>query len=374
MLFLAASLQAQDAARIHRDALVFDTHNDVISESIMPGKDIGKRIGTGHTDLPRMRDGGIDAQVFSVWCSEKYGRGTAFAYANEQIDKLMELLHRYPDAIALATDSAGIKQLTEQGKIAAIIGVEGGHMIEERLDYLDSLYRRGARYLTLTWNNSLSWATSANDEMRNPGKLSHKGLNDFGRSVVRRMNELGMMVDLSHVGRQTFFDALEVTTKPVLVSHSNAYAVMAHPRNLQDDQLRALAKNGGVVCVNFYSGFLDPAHYSKINKLYAQYVGDTIKRSTDAKFARLPAEAKEALRPPLSILLDHIDYLVEVAGIDHVGVGSDFDGISSTPKGLDDCSDFPKITEGLLQRGYSETDIRKILGGNVLRLIAAQQR
>src|SRR5690606_7286284 len=157
-----------------------------------------------------------DVQVFSVWCSEKYDKGTAFAYANRQIDSLMSLIHRYPGAIALATDPASIQQIKRQGKIAAVIGVEGGHMIEERLDYLDSLYQRGARYLTLTWNNSLSWATSANDEMRNPAKLSHKGLNDFGREVVRRMNELGMMIDLSHVGRQTFFDALETTTKPVL--------------------------------------------------------------------------------------------------------------------------------------------------------------
>lgn len=373
-LLSATLLSAQEASPLHRDALVFDTHNDVISESIMSGKDIGQHIRTGHTDLPRMKAGGVDVQVFSVWCGEKYGKGTAFAYANKQIDGLMSLIDNYPQAIALATDSTSIRQITAQGKIAAVIGVEGGHMIEGRLDYLDSLYHRGVRYLTLTWNNSLDWATSATDEMRNPEKLGHKGLNDFGRQVIRRMNELGMMVDLSHVGRQTFFDALETTAKPVLVSHSNAYAVMAHPRNLQDDQIRAVAENGGVICLNFYSGFLDPAHYRKINRLYDQYVGDTVERSTDAKFARLPAEAKEALRPPLSILFDHIDHMVQVAGVDHVGIGSDFDGISSTPRGLDDCSDFPKITEGLLQRGYAESDIRKILGGNVLRLMAAQQR
>jgi len=371
-LFSGATSFAQEPSKLHHDALVFDMHNDVISESIMAGKDIGQPLRTGHTDLARMKAGGIDVQVFSVWCSEKYGKGTAFAYANRQIDGLMKLVQNYPQDIALATDVAGIRQATSQGKIAAIIGVEGGHMIEGRLDYLDSLYHRGARYLTLTWNNSLEWATSANDEMRNPGRLSHKGLTDFGRTVIKRMNELGMMVDLAHVGRQTFFDALATTTKPVLVSHSNAYAVMAHPRNLQDDQIRAVAANGGVICLNFYSGFLDPAHYRKINQLYDQYVVDTLARSTDAKFARLPAEAKEALRPPLSILLDHIDHMVRVAGIDHVGLGSDFDGISSTPRGLDDCSDFPKVTEGLLQRGYSESDIRKILGENVLRLMAAQ--
>lgn len=362
---------AQDADRIHREAIVVDAHNDVLYQSVMRGKDIGKRIKTGHTDLPRIKEGGIDVQVFAVWCSEKYGKGTAFAHANKQIDGLMNVIDGYPDDIALATDTESIRQIVAQGKIAAIIGIEGGHMIEDRMDYLDSLYRRGARYLTLTWNNSVDWATSATDETRNPSKLKHKGLNDFGRQVIRRMNELGMMVDLSHVGRQTFFDVMEVTTKPVLVSHSNAYALMAHPRNLHDDQIRAVSENGGVICLNFYSGFLDPMHYTKINRLYEKYVSaqDSIKRSSDTKFTRLPASAKEQLRPPLSLLLDHIDYMVKLAGIDHVGIGSDFDGITSSPKGLDDCSDFPNITAGLLARGYSEVDIRKILGENVLRVM-----
>ncbi len=380
MLLLATTvlctgeLLAQDAQRIHTAALVIDTHNDVLYQSVMRGKDIGKRIGTGHTDLPRIREGGIDVQVFAVWCDEKYGKGTAFAYANKQIDGLVDVIRNYPDEIALATTAADIRTIAAQGKIAAVIGVEGGHMIEGRMDYLDSLFARGARYLTLTWNNSTEWATSATDETRNPKKLKQKGLTDFGRQVIHRMNALGMMVDLSHVGRQTFFDAMEATTKPVLVSHSNAYALMAHPRNLQDDQIKAVAENGGVICLNFYSGFLDPMHYTKINRLYEKHVtaSDSVKRSSDAKFRRLPAAAKEQLRPPLSLLLDHIDYMVKVAGIDHVGIGSDFDGISSTPIGLDDCSDFPNLTAGLLQRGYTETDIRKILGENVLRVIAAQ--
>jgi len=364
----------QDAQRIHADALVIDTHNDVIYQSVMRGKDIGKRIGSGHTDLPRIKEGGIDVQVFAVWCNEKYGKGTAFAYANEQIDRLMAIIQQNPQSIALATDTDDIQAIAAQGKIAAVIGVEGGHMIEARMDYLDSLFNRGARYLTLTWNNSVEWATSATDETRKPNKLKHKGLNDFGRQVIHRMNELGMMVDLSHVGRQTFADVMEITTKPVLVSHSNAYALMAHPRNLHDDQIKAVAENGGVICLNFYSGFLDPMHYTKINRLYEKYVTakDSVNRSSDSKFSRLPAAAKEELRPPLSLLLDHIDYMVKTAGIDHVGLGSDFDGISSTPRGLDDCSDFPKVTEGLLQRGYTEVDIRKILGENVMRVMAAQ--
>lgn len=380
LLFIAAffwafQLLGQDARRIHADALVIDTHNDVLYQSVMRGKDIGKRINTGHTDLPRIKEGGIDVQVFAVWCNEKYGKGTAFAYANKQIDGLMKVIEEHPEAIALATDSESLRKTVGQGKIAAVIGVEGGHMIEDRMDYLDSLFARGARYLTLTWNNSVDWATSATDETRKSSKLKHKGLNDFGRQVIRRMNELGMMVDLSHVGRQTFFDVMEITTKPVLVSHSNAYALMAHPRNLHDDQIKAVAENGGVICLNFYSGFLDPMHYTTINRLYEKYVAvkDTVRRSNDSKFDRLPAAAKEQLRPPLSLLLDHIDYMVKLAGIDHVGIGSDFDGISSSPKGLDDCSDFPKITEGLVQRGYNEADIRKILGENVLRLMEAQE-
>ncbi|WP_257669451.1 dipeptidase [Parapedobacter tibetensis] len=369
------AIYAQDATEIHRSAIVFDAHNDVLYQSVMRGKDIGKRMNTGHTDLPRIKEGGIDVQVFAVWCNEKYGKGTAFAQANAQIDGLMKVIREYPDDIALATDVARIRQIIEQEKIAAVIGVEGGHMIEDRIDYLDSLFRRGARYLTLTWNNSVDWATSATDETRNPSKLRHKGLNDFGRQVVHRMNDLGMMVDLSHVGRQTFFDVMETTSKPVLVSHSNAYALMAHARNLHDDQIKAVAENGGVICLNFYSGFLDPAHYGKINRLYEKHVAatDSVKRSSSAKYNLLPPAAKEQLRPSLSLLFDHIDYMVKLAGIDHVGIGSDFDGITSTPKGLDDCRDFPKITAGLLQRGYSEVDIRKILGENMLRLMEAQE-
>src|SRR5690606_6309679 len=374
-ILFTGELFAQDTQRIHREALVIDTHNDVLYQSVMRGKDIGKRISSGHTDLPRIKEGGIDVQVFAVWCGEKYGKGTAFAYANKQIDGLMAVIRNYPDEITLATTAAEIRTIAAQGKIAAVIGVEGGHMIEARMDYLDSLFARGARYLTLTWNNSTEWAPSATDESRNPAKLKHKGLTDFGRQVIRRMNELGMMVDLSHVGRQTFFDAMETTAKPVLVSHSNAYALMAHPRNLQDDQIKAVAENGGVICLNFYSGFLDPTHYTKINRLYEKYVTtqDSVKRSSDAKFNRLPAAAKKQLRPPLSLLLDQIHYMVEAAGIDHVGIGSDCDGTPSTPVGLDDCSDFPSLTAGLLQRGYTESDVRKILGENVLRVMAAQE-
>jgi membrane dipeptidase len=259
-------------------------------------------------------------------------------------------------------------------KIAAMIGVEGGHMIEDRIDYLDSLYKRGARYLTLTWNNSTSWASSAADENNPRSGLKHKGLTEKGKEIVRRMNELGMMVDLAHVGYQTYFDAIKTSTKPVLVSHSNAYAIAKVSRNLRDDQIKAITENGGVICVNFYSGFLDEKYRAKIDALYKKYVDPkgNDKLSSDAKYTRIPSKGKQELRPPLETLIDHIDHMVQLAGIDHVGIGGDFDGMESTPIGLDDVSDYPNLTKALLKRGYKEPDIIKILGGNVLRVIQAQ--
>lgn len=364
-----------DAERIHKQAVVIDTHNDVIYESIMKGKDIGKRINSGHTDLPRLKDGGVDVQFFSVWCSEKYGKNTAFSYANRQIDSLMKLIERHSDQIKLATDVAEISNAMGEKKIAAMIGVEGGHMIEDRIDYLDSLYKRGARYLTLTWNNSTSWASSAADENNPRSGLKHKGLTEKGKEIVRRMNELGMMVDLAHVGYQTYFDAIKASTKPVLVSHSNAYAIAKVSRNLRDDQIKAITKNGGVICVNFYSGFLDEKYRAKIDVLYKKYVDPkgNDKLSSDAKYDRIPLKGKQELRPPLESVIDHIDHIVQLAGIDHVGIGGDFDGMESTPMGLDDVSDYPNLTKALLERGYKEPDIIKILGGNVLRVIQAQE-
>lgn len=367
-------LTVNDAERIHKQAVVIDTHNDVIYESIMKGKDIGRRINSGHTDLPRLKDGGVDVQFFSVWCSEKYGKNTAFSYANQQIDSLMKLIERYPDQIRFAKDVADISSTMGEKKIAAMIGVEGGHMIEDRIDYLDSLYKRGARYLTLTWNNSTSWASSAADENNPRSGLKHKGLTEKGKEIVRRMNELGMMVDLAHVGYQTYFDAIKTSTKPVLVSHSNAYAIAKVSRNLRDDQIKAITANGGVICVNFYSGFLDEKYRAKIDALYKKYVDPkgNDKLSSDAKYTRIPSKGKQELRPPLETLIDHIDHMVQLAGIDHVGIGGDFDGMESTPIGLDDVSDYPNLTKALLKRGYNEPDIIKILGGNVLRVIQAQ--
>lgn len=367
--------------RFHDKAFLADTHNDVLSSLVMEGKDISQRLTTGNTDLPRLKEGGVDLQFFSVWCDGSYGQGTAFNYANREIDSLMAIIKRNPEKIALARNDDDIMHDVRQGKIAAMIGVEGGHMIEDRLDYLDSLYRRGMRYMTLTWNNSTDWSTSAVDETNHADSLKHKGLTAFGKKVVRRMNKLGIMVDLAHVGEQTFYDAIRTSTKPVLVSHSCVYAICPVARNLKDDQIRAVKKNKGVICVNFYSGFVDSNYFKKIEILKKKYsrITDSLRAShvqfiDDAILKRVPKAEVEALRPPLSLLIDHIDYIVKLIGVDYVGLGSDFDGAESYPIGLDDVTDYPKITAALFEKGYSKEDIRKILGGNVLRVIKANEK
>jgi membrane dipeptidase len=254
-------------------------------------------------------------------------------------------------------------------------------MIEDNLAYLDRFYQRGVRYMTLTWNNSTSWATSALDETTKKDSLPFKGLTTFGKQIVRRMNELGMMVDVSHVGEQTFWDAINTTTKPVIASHSCAHALCPIFRNLKDDQIKAIGKNGGVIHMNFYSGFIDSSFQRRareFNQLHRierdslralKWVNYEIEEHLLAKY---PAEAG-SLRPPLSLLIDHIDHIVRLIGADHVGIGSDFDGISSAPKELRDVTDMPLITKALLQRGYSKADVRKILGENFIRVFSANQ-
>ena len=236
--------------------------------------------------------------------------------------------------------------------------------------------------MTITWNNSTDWATSALDETTKADSLKHKGLTDFGKQIIKRMNELGMVVDLSHVGEQTFWDAIATTTKPVLVSHSCVYNLCQHRRNLKDEQIKAVAKNGGVIHLNFYSGFLDPAFEARSDAFTAKHKAEMdsmLKVNPEPYFMEVylfnkyPDEVK-GLRPPMSLLLDHLDYIVKLVGVDYVGLGSDFDGVNSLPSGLDGVEDFPKITEGLLKRGYSKKDIRKILGGNFLRVFAANEK
>ena len=262
-----------------------------------------------------------------------------------------------------------------------MIGVEGGHMIEDDLNKLDSLYQRGARYLTLTWNNSTSWATSSYDEEPEVN-LARKGLTDFGEQVVGRMNQLGMIVDISHVGEQTFWDVMEVTAKPVIASHSSVYNICKFHRNLKDDQLKAIAENEGLVMANFYPGFVDSAFWEGEVAFFERHEkeSDSLMSIFNKDewvvefilYRKYPEEA-DAIRPALSKVVDHIDYIAQLVGVDHVGLGSDFDGIPINPQQLNDVTDFPLITRALLDRGYSEEDVRKVMGGNFLRVLKANE-
>ena len=368
---------SQSNQKVHHAAIVADTHNDILSVVAEKGYDLGKNLkGTTHTDLSRLKEGGVDIQVFSIFCDERFGKGTAFNYALRELDTLNSLANRNPDKITVVHSPKQLTTALRAHTIAAITGVEGGHMIEDNLHYLDSLYRRGVRYMTLTWNNSTSWATSAADESAGKSPFGTKGLTVFGKQVVKRMNDLGIMVDISHVGEQTFKDVISTTTKPVIASHSSVYNLCPHPRNLKDDQIRAIGKNGGVVFINFYSGFIDSTymkrkaefmqiHKHEVDSLVA--LKWPIYQVEDLFFKKYQNET-EVLRPTLAQLIDHFDYVIRLIGVDHVGIGSDFDGIESAPQGLNGVEDFPKITEALLQRGYSVKDVKKILGENFIRV------
>ncbi|MGJ1317093.1 dipeptidase [Sphingobacterium spiritivorum] len=365
-----SAVSAQDYKQIHKDLIVVDGHNDVIYESIFKGKDIAKRLTTGHTDLPRLKEGGVDVQVFAVWSDDKNWKKGAFKHANDQIDALEKMISGNSDQIELAKSSKDIDAILNKGKIAAVIGVEGGNMIESKIENLEKLYDRGVRYLTLTWNYNLPWVTAAAIEVKTSSDKG-KGLTAHGKDIIRRMNELGMMVDLSHGGEKTFYDVIATSTKPILVSHSNAYTLMPHYRNLKDEQLEALKKNGGVIGVNFYSGFLDPTYTERVRKLYRKHFGDkgNYKLSPTRQYEKLPKKLQQEANAPMSKLLEHINYLVKKVGVDHVAIGSDYDGIESPPRELDDVSKFPLLTKALLEQGYSKEDVGKIMGGNFLRLL-----
>ena len=376
-------LSAQPAKKLHYKAILVDTHNDVLSSSVLEGKDISHRLTTGQSDLDRWKEGGVDVQFFSVW-TDKIPRNKEgfFKDANQEIDSLEVIALRNHERMILATTYGQVKKGIRHNKLVALIGVEGGHMIENDLAKLDSLYKRGMRYMTLTWNNSTNWATSAMDETQHADSLPHKGLTEFGKQVVRRMNELGVIVDLSHVGEQTFYDAIATTTKPVLLSHSSVWNICPVFRNVKDEQIKAVAKNGGVICINFYSGFLDSNFAKKMDQLEGtegKRIKDSLGQNYDAAklnevWAKYFSNQLEPYRPSISKLVDHIDYIVKLVGDDYVGIGSDFDGVSSVPVGLDDVTKYPLITEELKRRGYSDKSIKKILGSNVLRVMKADMR
>ncbi len=388
LLFLIANLVfcifsfSQPYKKLHFKSILVDTHNDIPTTAIDKGVNFDQDLKTKtHSDLQRMKEGGVDAQLFSIWCDGN--KQNPYNWARREIDTVMAWTNRNPNAMMYAFTADGIRKAAKQKKLGVLFGVEGGHMIENNLNNLDTFYKLGVRYMTLTWNNSTDWATSALDETTKADSLAHahKGLTDFGRQVVKRMNDFGMLVDLSHVGEQTFWDAINTTTKPVIVSHSCVYNICPHRRNLKDEQIKAVRKNGGVIHLNFYSGFLDSAFEKRSSAFTTKHkteMDSLLKINPEPYFMQVylfekyPQEVK-TLRPPMSLLLDHLDYIVKMIGVDHVGLGSDFDGVNSLPQQLDDVTTYPFITKELLNRGYSKKDIRKILGGNFLRILKANE-
>ncbi|TNE69977.1 membrane dipeptidase [bacterium] len=364
---------------IHEKAILIDTHNDILMKVVDDGVVFDQDLsGITHTDLNRWKKGGLDVQVFSVYSDGD--SKNAFAIAMQQMDSLDAVTTRNPNKIQKASNSSDILRIVNDGKIAALFGVEGGHMIENDLNNLDSMFSRGTRYLTLTHNIAPDWATSAADETTNPD-LPHKGLTDFGIQVVKRMNALGMLIDVSHAGDQTFWDIIKHTNKPIIASHSSVFSLVPSRRNLKDDQIKAIAKNGGVIQVNMNPGFIDSTfdqkeaaflerHKAESDSLLSSGKGDWY--MLDYLYKKYAAEI-ESIRPPLKLYIDHIDYIAKLVGVDYVGIGSDFDGINLTPLQLDDVRSYPNVTQALLDRGYSETDIYKILGGNFMRVLKANE-
>jgi membrane dipeptidase len=369
------------AERVYRDAFVIDTHNDMPTKMLDDAYDASVRHpagfgpGQGNTDLPRLVQSGMTAEFLSAWVDAPYARmrGESFERALKYVDAIHAFADAHPRELRFATTAADVRAAKREGRVAILIGVEGGHAIEGSLDSLRQLYARGARYLTLTWNNGNSWAGSsigANGTRKG-------GLTPFGVAVIHEMNRLGMLVDLSHVSDSTFFDAIAASTMPVIASHSSARAINDVPRNLSDAQLRAIAKNGGVVNVNFYSRFLDPAYRARAEEVERAIGAErrALRAGPDAEAARARLAARRdsllAQIPPtpFSVLIDHFDHVAKVAGVDHVGVGSDFDGVTALPLGMEDVTALPRIAQALLDRGYGEDDVKKMLGGNMLRVM-----
>ncbi|MBM3413552.1 MAG: membrane dipeptidase [Bacteroidetes bacterium] len=371
---------------VHRKAILVDTHNDCLSGQVLEGRDISRLLSIGHSDYVRWKRGGVDIQFFSVFTGETPRKKEGFYQdALQEIDSLHRIILRHPDKFDFATGYKQARKKVHRNKIVAMIGVEGGHMIESDLSKLDSLIAKGMSYLTLTWNNSHDWATSAMDESGAGKSLSAKGLTDFGKQVMKRMNEAGVIVDLSHVGEKTFYDALEVTTKPVLLTHSSVWSLCPVFRNAKDQQIQALAKNGGVICINFYPAFISKT-FVEAKKYWEGHGKDSIL----AALQQLPEYRDEAgllskqvnslvqqelskSLPGIKEVVDHIDYVVKLVGVDHVGIGADYDGMGFVPKGLEDVSTYPQLTAALKRQGYSNQSLKKILGGNVLRVLKANR-
>ena len=379
----AARPKADPALAIHQSALIVDTHADTPQRFLDENFDLGQStpISEGHIDLDKIRQGNLGAEFFSIWVEPEF-KGHYSKRAMDLIDSVYQQAARHPDKMTMAFSADDIARAHDQHKFAALMGIEGGHAIENDIRLLRDFYRVGVRYMTLTWSNTNEWADSSGD-IQDPNVKHHNGMTDFGKDVVREMNRLGMIVDISHVSDATFYQALLISQAPVIASHSSSRELTNQPRNMTDDMLRAMSNNGGVVMVNFYSAFIDEnyrkassdpekvkqrdAEVEAYKKAHPHPDGSPVTYDETAAIEK--KWAAQFTRPPLKSLIDHIDHIAKVAGIDHVGLGSDFDGVTSLPEGIDSAADLPKITQALYQRGYTREQILKILGGNFMRVM-----
>ena len=381
---VARPVAQQGSRAIHDSALIIDTHADTPGRFVDESFDLAQDAGTGYLDFNKIKGGNLGAEFFSIWVNPWTFKGQEIRRALDMIDSVYEQARLHPDKMMMAFSTQDILAAHRQHKLAALLGVEGGHAIQGDMRVLRDYYRLGVRYMTLTWSNTNELGDSSGD-LTDEKVQHHDGITDFGRQVVREMNRLGMMVDISHVADRTFYQALVASRAPVIASHSSSRALTNVPRNMTDDMLIALARNGGVAQVNFYCGFISQKWVDGMNQLKAKHDPDyekeqalfiqpqtpEVKKQMNALNAAI---ALKVTRPPLSDLIDHIDHMVKVAGVDHVGLGSDFDGIDCSPQGLNSAADLPKITQALYERGYTATDLNKILGGNLMRVFGEVEK
>ena len=377
-----AQESGNDPLSIHKRAIAVDMHADTVQRILDEHVDLQQQLSDGHFDAVRAKAGGLDAQFFSIWVEPQLFGATgprAVKRADDQIAAIRELAEKHPETWQLATSAADVKRAVAGGKIAALMGLEGGYAIDEKLENVQRYYDLGVRYMSPAWSVSTSWAGSSGDEAG-----TTLGLTDFGKTVVREMNRLGMMVDVSHVSDKAFWDIVNTSTKPIVATHSACRAIADVPRNLTDDMIRALAQTGGVVNVIFYPEHIEPG-WSQLKKKIDVEIAPLVQQASESepgsavhkKLARDRVRQREYARrlPPVYVsrVVDHIDHIVKLVGVDHVGIGSDFDGVQSTATDLATIADLPNLTRELLQRGYSASDVDKILGGNMLRVMEAQR-
>lgn len=392
LLLLSACAFAQSAdivvsakaKQIEDSAIVIDTHADTPSRFVDENFDPSTDAGTHHWDFAKARQANLGAEFFSIWVDPDKYKGHYLDRAQDMIDSVYEAAKNHPDQMMMARSVADIEQARCVGrfatpsckkKVAALMGLEGGHAIDNDIRILRNYYRLGVRYMTLSWSNTNEFADSSGD-VNNPNVSHHNGLTDFGKQVVQEMNRMGMIVDISHTADKTFYDAIEVSKAPLIASHSSSRAVANHPRNMTDDMLQALAKNGGVAQVNFNCGFVDEKY-----RVAEQEWNDKQKQQQGAANAKYDYAAKPTgegpppiPRPPFKSLIDQFDHMIKVAGIEHVGIGSDFDGVECLPEGINSVADLPKITQALLDRGYTADDMKKLLGGNMMRVFTQVEK